>query len=202
MCHGYAVSSTLRRHALGITWTERGGTVRSGHAVVSGGRVWLIDPFEDEAALSAAAELGEPAGVLQLLDRHNRDCELLAQRLGVARLRLPERTPDTPFEVVPVISRPGWREIALWWSAENALIVAEAVGTAPLFAAGRRAGVHPLLRLRPPRQLSAYAPERLLVGHGETIEAGAAGALTDALDHARSDIPRLLLKLPSLLRQS
>jgi hypothetical protein len=80
--------------------------------------------------------------------------------------------------------------------------VAEAVGTAPVFAAGRRAGVHPLLRLRPPRQLSAYAPERLLVGHGETIEAGAAGALTDALDHARSDIPRVLLKLPSLLRRS
>jgi hypothetical protein len=197
------VSATLRRHALGITWTERGGTVRSSHAVASGGRVWLIDPFEDEAALSAAAELGEPAGVLQLLDRHNRDCESLARRLGVARLRLPERTPDTPFEVVPVISRRGWREIGLWWSAENALIVAEAVGTAPVFAAGRRAGVHPLLRLTPPRrQLSAYKPERLLVGHGEPIEAGASAALTDALDHALSDIPRLLLKLPSLLRRS
>jgi hypothetical protein len=185
-----------------MTWTERGGTVRSGHALVSGGRVWLIDPFQDEAALSAAAELGEPAGVLQLLDRHNRDCESLAQRLGVARLRLPERLPDTPFEVVPVLSRMGWREIGLWWSAENALIVAEAVGTAPVFAAGRRAGVHPLLRLTPPRRLAAYAPERLLVGHGEAIEAGASAAVTDALDHARSDIPRLLLKLPSLLRRS
>jgi hypothetical protein len=197
------VSTTLQRHALGITWTERGGTVRSAHAVVSAGRVWLIDPFEDEAALSAAAELGEPAGVLQLLDRHNRDCKSLAQRLGVALLRLPERTPDTPFKVVPMISRKGWREIGLWWSAENALIVAEAVGTAPVFTAGRRAGVHPLLRLTPPRrQLSAHAPERLLVGHGEAIEAGASAALKDALDHARSDIPRLLLKLPSLLRKS
>ena len=193
--------TTLQRHALGITWTERGGTVRSAHAVVSAGRVWLIDPFEDEAALSAAAELGEPASVLQLLDRHNRDCQPLAQRLGVALARLPDRTPDTPFEVVPVISRKGWREIALWWPEQTALIVAEAVGTAPAFAVGRRAGVHPLLRLTPPRrQLSAYAPERLLVGHGETIESDASAALKDALDHARSDIPRLLLKLPSLLR--
>ena len=195
------MSAKLQRHELGITWTAQGGTVRSAHAVVSGGRVWLIDPFEDEAALSAAAELGEPASVLQLLDRHNRDCQPLAQRLGVALTRLPDRTPDTPFEVVPVISRKGWREIALWWPEQTALIVAEAVGTAPAFAVGRRAGVHPLLRLTPPRrQLSAYAPERLLVGHGETIESDASAALKDALDHARSDIPRLLLKLPSLLR--
>ena len=188
---------------MGITWTERAGTVRSGHAVVSGGRVWLIDPFQDEAALSAAAELGEPAAVLQLLDRHNRDCASLAQRLGVALLRLPERTPDTPFEVLPLISLPGWREIGLWWPEQSALIVAEAIGTAPAFALGRAAGVHPLLRLTPPRrQLSPYTPERLLVGHGAAIEAGASAAITDALDHARSDIPQLLLKLPSLLRNS
>lgn len=174
---------------------------RSAHAVASGGRVWLIDPFDDAAALSAAAELGEPAGVLQLLDRHNRDCASLAQRLGVALLRLPERAPDTPFEVVPLISLKGWREIGLWWPEQTALIVAEAVGTAPAFALGRRVGVHPLLRLTPPRrQLSPYTPDRLLVGHGETLEVGASTALEEALDHARSDIPQLLLKLPSLLR--
>jgi hypothetical protein len=197
------MSATLQRHALGITWIERSGTVRSAHAVVSDGRYWLIDPFEDGAALSAAAQLGEPAGVLQLLDRHNRDCESLARRLGVTLLRLPDRTPNAPFEVIPMISRMGWREIGLWWSAQSTLIVAEAVGTAPAFSLGRRAGVHPLLRLTPPRRpLSIYAPERLLVGHGEALESGASAALKDALDHARSDIPRLLVKLPSLLRHS
>jgi hypothetical protein len=194
------MSVTLQRHALGVTWIEHGGAVRSAHAVMSDERVWLIDPFDDEPALRAAASLGRPAGVLQLLDRHNRDCEPIATRLGVPLLRLPDRAPETPFEVVPILSRPGWKEVALWWADTRALIVAEAVGTAPVFALGRRAGVHPILRLTPPRsQLSAYRPAMLLVGHGGTIESDAAAALDDALAHSRSDIPQLLLRLPKLL---
>ncbi len=82
---------------------EAGGLARAAHAVLEGERVWLIDPFEDEAALSAAAELGRAVGVLQLLDRHNRDCEQVSQRLGVPLLRLPERMPDSPFESVHVV---------------------------------------------------------------------------------------------------
>jgi hypothetical protein len=195
------VSAKLQRHVLGVTWYEEGGTFRSAHALASAGRVWLVDPFDDEPALTAAAELGALAGVLQLLDRHGRDCQSLAQRLGVPLLRLPDRTPDTPFDVVPVISRRFWREIALWWASESTLIVAEAVGTAPAFALGRQAGVHPLLRLTPPREpLAPYAPERLLVGHGKPIESGASGAISDALARSRSDVPRLLKQLPTLLR--
>jgi hypothetical protein len=102
---------------------------------------------------------------------------------------------------VPVISRRWWREVALWWPQERTLIVAEALGTAPAFALGGPAGVHPMLRLMPPREtLSRYRPERLLVGHGPAIETQATGALDHALAHARSDIPRLLLKAPTLLR--
>jgi len=199
--HGSVVSAQLQRHVLGVTWYEERGTFRSAHALASAGRVWLVDPFDDEPALTAAAELGEPAGVLQLLDRHGRDCESLAQRLGVPLLRLPDRAPDTPFEVVPMISRRLWKEIALWWAAESTLIVAEAVGTAPAFAVGRQAGVHPLLRLTPPRaQLAPWAPERLFVGHGKPIESGASRAISDALARSRSDIPRLLKMLPTLLR--
>jgi hypothetical protein len=195
------VSASLHRHALGLTWTESKGMARSAHAVAAEGNVWLIDPFEDQAALAAAAELGRPAGVLQLLDRHNRDCEAIAERLGVPRQRVPEQAPGTPFEVVPMISRRGWREIALWWPAEQALIVAEALGTAPAFAVGRRAGVHPLLRPTPPRsQLRGYEPARLLVGHGEPLLDDAADAVRDALARARSDLPRLVLRLPGLLR--
>ena len=67
---------------------------RTAHALSSGGQVWLIDPFDDEPALQAAATLGRPAGVLQLLDRHNRDCDSIAARLGVPLLRLPDRAPD------------------------------------------------------------------------------------------------------------
>ena len=123
---------------------------RSAHALRSDGRVWLIDPFEDEPALREVAALGTPAGVIQLLDRHNRDCAPIAARLGVPLLRLPGAAPDTPFEVVPILSRPGWHEVGLWWERERALIVTEAVGTAFPFALGRRAGVHPVLRLTPP----------------------------------------------------
>jgi hypothetical protein len=196
------VSATLQRHAIGLTWTEPGMMVRSAHALCSEGRVWLVDPYEDSPALVEAESLGTCAGVFQLLDRHNRDCEAIAARLGVPLLRLPDSAPDTPFEVVPVLRRWRWHEVALWWERERALIVAEAVGTAPPFAVGRRVGVHPLLRLTPPRsQLAPYRPSMLLVGHGAPIETDASIALDDALAHSRSDIPRLVASLPQLVRR-
>jgi len=81
--------------------------------------------------------------------------------------------------------------------------VPEAVGTAPAFALGRRAGMHPLLRLIPPRkQLSRFKPERLLVGHGEALESGADAALREALAHSRRDLPRLVISIPKLLRRA
>jgi len=191
---------TLQRHQLGLTWVEEGFMARSAHALVGGERVWLIDPFDDQPALEAVSSLGPPAGVIQLLDRHNRDCRAIASRLDVPMLRLPERTPDAPFEIVPVLSRPGWKEIALWWAEPQALVVAEAVGTSPAFALGRRAGIHPILRVTPPRsQLGRFRPSMLLVGHGAAIESDGAGALEEALAHSRSDLPRLLLATPRLL---
>ena len=83
------MSATLQRHAIGLTWIEPGMMVRSAHALHSEGRVWLVDPFDDGPALREAESLGTPAGVFQLLDRHNRDCEAIASRLGVPLLRLP-----------------------------------------------------------------------------------------------------------------
>jgi hypothetical protein len=195
------VSISVQRHSLGLTWVEDSGMRRTAHALRSDGGVWLIDPFEDDVALNVAAELGRPAGVIQLLDRHNRDCGPIAQRLEVPLRRLPSELDGSPFTVVPVVSRPWWKEVALWWEQERTLVVAEAVGTIPAFALGRRVGIHPMLRLRPPRSaLTRHQPERLLVGHGPGIESGAASAIRDALSGARSDIPQLLLKLPSLIR--
>ena len=191
----------LQRHALGVTWIEQNAMARAAHALVDGGRVWLIDPYEDAEALAAVAGLGTPAGVLQLLDRHNRDCRPIADRLGVPLLRLPADVAGTAFEAIPMISNVAWREVALWWGAERALVVAEAVGTAPAFALGRRVGVHPLLRLNPPRkQLSQFQPERLFVGHGEAIESDADAALREALAYSRRDLPRLFISMPKLLR--
>lgn len=195
------MSNSVQRHPLGLTWIETSGMRRAAHALRADGRVWLVDPYEDDVALSAATELGTPAGVIQLLDRHNRDCGAIAQRLEVPLLRVPAEVANSPFEVIPVISRPWWREVALWWEAERALVVAEAVGTVPAFALGRQVGVHPMLRLRPPRgPLTARSPERLLVGHGAALESGATAAIRDALSGSLTDIPQLVLKLPSLVR--
>ena len=191
----------LQRHALGLTWIEPNAMARAAHALTDEGRVWLIDPYENAEALAAVAQLGTPAGVIQLLDRHKRDCEPLAQRLGVALHRLPQDGAGMPFTPMPVISNRAWREVALWWPEQEALVVAEAVGSASAFALGRRVGVHPMLRLLPPRgPLSRYQPERLFVGHGEAIESGADAALREALEHSRSDTPRLILSLPKLIR--
>jgi hypothetical protein len=193
--------ASVQHHPVGITWHESNAMARASHAVRDGERVWLIDPFEDPAALEAAAALGQPEGVIQLLDRHQRDGETIANRLGVPLMRLPKALPGTPFEVVSVVARPWWREIALWWPAQRTLIVAEAIGTGPLFGLGRRAGVHPMLRAVPPRSsLGRYAPERLLVGHGPALDGNATPALSQALSSSRSDIPKLLTTLPSVIR--
>jgi hypothetical protein len=194
-------AATIHRHALGLTWVEQGGTARTSHALQDQGRTWLIDPWDDADALTEAAELGPPKAVIQLLDRHNRNCAAIATRLGVPHLRVPHDVPNSPFEIDPIVDRPKWREVALWWPERSALIVAEALGTVPAFAVGRRAGVHPMLRLTPPsKALKRRLPESLLVGHGPPIEEDAAAAIGEALKGARRDIPKLLLTLPKLAR--
>ena len=65
---------------------------------------------------------------------------------------------------------PRWREVALWWPERRTLVVADALGTIAYFTAGREPlGVHPLLRLFPPRQLARFDPEHVLVGHGDGV---------------------------------
>lgn len=180
-------------YPFGVSWVTEEAMGRTSHALADGGRVWLVDPVDDAAALERAAGLGTPAGVLQLLDRHNRDCAAIAARLGVPHLRLPDALGDAPFEVVSVISRRKWREVALWWPQQLTLVVAEAVGTGRLFTGGRQVGVHPMLRLFPPAVLRGFAPEHLLVGHGAGVHGpGTADALREALDRSRRDLPRVL----------
>lgn len=93
----------------------------------------------------------------------------------------------------PVVERRFWREYALVSPGGDTLVVPEAVGTAPHFVTGEeRLGVHPALRLRPPRvALGDVGPERVLVGHGDPILEDASAALTDALAGSRRRTPRL-----------
>jgi hypothetical protein len=186
---------TLHEHALGLSWVVDEPMERASHAIADGGRAWLVDVVDDAHALERVAALGAPAAVLQILDRHPRDCAAVAQRLGVRHIRLPPALPDSPFEVRDVVQVPRWREIALWWPLRKALVVAEAVGTGRYFAVGPGpAGIHPWLRMTPPRgSLGALEPEFLLLGHGPPLTGpGAAAALRDALDRSRRDIPRMV----------
>jgi len=174
-----------------LTWTVAEPLERSSHALAANGRVWLVDPVADEAALGAAEVLGEVTAVLQLLDRHPRDCAALAARYGVPHHRLPHHITGSPFELRRMVWLPGWRETALWWSEHRALVVAEAVGTASYFAvAGRRLGVHPMLRAKPPAALRGLEPRVLLCGHGRALHEDAAPALGEALARSRRDAPR------------
>ena len=167
----------------GFGWIEGGFMRRSGHALVADGRVWLVDPFDVDGLEERVRAAGEPAGVIQLLDRHNRDCEPLARRLGVPLHRLEA---PAPFETVALATPPRWRELALWWPERRVLSVPESIGTARFYRAGdERLGVNPLLRLAPPRRLARFAPEHILVGHGEGVHEDAAGALAEALATSR-----------------
>lgn len=194
----------IERPEIGLTWVMDEANARASHALVSDGRVWIIDPVDDDAALERVAELGEPSAVLQLLDRHNRDCRTVAERFGISHVRLPLELRGTPFEAVEVVENRIWKERALWWQATQTLIVAEAVGTTPLFRPGEAgAGVHVGLRVNPPRKaLASYVPRHLLVGHGEPIHGhGAARALEHALARSRRDLPSALLGLPGAFRR-
>jgi hypothetical protein len=164
---------------------------RASHAVASHGRVWLIDPVADENALRRARELGDPAGVVQLLDRHQRDCRAVAEQLGVPHYELPEQPPPgAPFEVLPLLRQRWWQEVALWYPEHRTLVCADAVGTAQYYRApGERLAVSPLLRMTPPRRLLAVQPDHVLVGHGEGIHEDAAAALREAVTLARRRTP-------------
>jgi hypothetical protein len=161
-------------------WVEDEFMERSSHALVTQTGTWLVDPVDN----ARVAELENVAGVIQLLDRHNRDCAQLARRFQVPHMTLPGE-PIPPFVFIR-ISR---HEVALWWDEKRLLVCAEALGTARYFRAGdERLAVHPLLRLRPP-ELDVH-PEVILCGHGPGIFDGAEGALREALSTSRRRIPQ------------
>jgi hypothetical protein len=196
------VTAKIDDFGFGFSWVMREAMTRTSHALATGDGVWFVDPVDEPEAMERAAALGSPAGVLQLLDRHNRDSAAIAARLGVPHLRVPESVPGSPFTVVRVIDIPIWHEIAVWWPERRVLAVAEAVGTNESYTLGQgAAGVQGTLRLRPPRALRGYQPEHLLVGHGSGIHgAEATEALTRAYARSRRDLPRLALLAPKIVK--
>jgi hypothetical protein len=92
--------------------------------------VLVFDPVDDPAIDERIRALGEPVAVIQLLDRHARDCVAIANRLGVPHLemRLSEGTAPGA-ELLPVAWNRFWREAAFWEPARGILVVGDALGT-------------------------------------------------------------------------
>jgi hypothetical protein len=180
----------------GFGWQVDERMQRTSHALLDGGGVWIFDPLVWEPALERIPELGEPVGVVQLLDRHKRDCAEVARRFGVPHYAVPlQGIPDSGFEVAVVADSRIWREIAVWVPSRRTLVCGDAVGGARYFRAGDEPiGVHPVLRLRPPRVLGRFEPEHVLCGHGAGAHGpGTAEALRTALQTARRRLPRALV---------
>ena len=185
---------------LGFSWLPDDGEMmeRACHVARLDAQVWIVDPVDVPGLDERIAAIGEAAGVLQLLDRHDRDCAELARRHGVPHHRLPfDGIPGSSLEAVQVIKNRFWKEVAIWSAPERALIVTEAVGTARYFRAGDEpVGIHPMLRMTPPRGLAAYQPEHLLTGHGTGMHGpGTAAALADAIGASRSRFPRAIVSM-------
>lgn len=195
------------------------GMARASHALAAGERFddgegcWLVDPLDAEDLPEWLDRFGGVAGVAVLLDRHTRDADELAKRhdvpvhvpaplAGLADdLDAPVETfdrelPETGYRRVPVVQRRFWTEAALYHPDRRTLVVPEAVGTPWYFRTSEeRLGVHPALRLFPPRgALGDLRPDRILCGHGEPVVDDAAAALDDALTGARRRTPRLYAK--------
>jgi len=174
----------------GFGWIVDEFMQRCSHALVEDGRVWVIDPVDGDGVEERIRAAGAPAGVLQLLDRHNRDCAALAARLGVRHHVVPQGSLG-PFACIDVRNSRSWNEVALWWPDRRVLVCADLLGTARYYRAGNeRLAVHPLLRVRPPRrELGALQPNVILSGHGEGVLEDADTALREALSTSRLRIP-------------
>ena len=181
--------------SFGFGWQDDHDSLRrTSHALTTPDGVWLVDPVAWGEAEARVQESGEARGVVQLLDRHERDCAAVAARLGVTHHVVPTDAIDAaPFQLFPVARSRWWRESALWWPEARVLVVADALGTVGYFRApGEPLGVHPLLRLRSPKALRRVFPEHVLTGHGAGVHQNAAHALHASLRTARRRLPAAL----------
>ena len=169
---------------------------RASHALATDQGVYVIDVVDVPGAEERVRQLGRPAGVIQLLDRHGRDCRRFADRLGVPLHVTPfAGIPGSPFQVISVSETPFWKEVALWWPEQRVLVAADALGTPGYYRApDETLAVSPLLRLLPPRRLAGLDAEHVLCGHGAGVHGPAARAtLADAVGRARTRTPAWLI---------
>jgi hypothetical protein len=185
---------------------------RASHAVVGNrGGVWIIDPVDTPEVDQLLRELGEVTGVVVCLDRHRRDAATVAKRHEVsvyipsslASIQDEIQAPTTVFEhelgdsgyrPFTIVNRriPPWREAGLYHPQAKTAIIPESLGTASYFTApSENLGVHPMLRLTPPRDaFHSINPSRILVGHGQGVFDDATRSLELALANSRKTMMR------------
>ena len=210
---------TIDRFDGGVGWLAHPDErmQRASHALSTDDGVWLVDPVDADGLDDLLAEEGDVAGVVILLDRHKRDAARLANRYDVA-VHIPSWMAgvaddiDAPIERfdgelgetgyrLRMVATPLWQEAALYGEEDGTLVVAEALGTAEYMRTdAERLGVHPMLRLLPPRQsFRDFMPEHVLVGHGAGIHDRASTALSSALSGSRRRTPSLVAKAARLV---
>lgn len=205
--------SEIDRFDDGVGWMAHPGedVQRASHALATDAGVVVVDPVDAPGLDDLLAPLGDVAAVAVLLDRHERDAVQVAERhdvpvaapgwmrgvegrAGGGPTSLSEVLAGTDYEVRKLLNTPVWREAALHDPVGGTLVVPESLGTSPFFRTrDERVGVHPVLRLTPPRSLRGVAAERLLVGHGEGVMTEAASAIDEAIRGSRVRSPRLLV---------
>lgn len=185
---------------------------RASHALLGDDGVWVVDPVDVEGLDDLLAEFGEVAGVVVLLDRHERDAAAVANRHDVSVWvpsfmddvvedidasieRFDNALGNSGFFLHKLVDNSFWQEGVLYNEDTGVLVVPEAVGSTEYFRTSEQElGVHPMLRLLPPRKLGRFQPDRILVGHGEGVSEDASRVLDEALSGARVRTPRLYLK--------
>jgi hypothetical protein len=183
---------------------------RASSAIVTGAGTLVVDPVDGDGLDALLSGLPHVIGVVTLLDRHQRDAAVIAERLGAPRL--------TPIalggsgvavdgvEERSVFERRSWREALLWLPDRRLLVCADTLGTAgfDLARGGDPLGMHPFARLQPPR--AAFAgldPAVIAVGHGPPLDHDASESMRNVLRGARRQLPQSWLRMvPEAVRAS
>lgn len=204
----------INRWEHGVGWIAHPDETmqRASHAIEVDGDVWVIDPVDADGVDDLLEDLGTVVGVVVLLDRHTRDARTIADRydvpvfvpqwmsgvekkIGVSTERLHTALGDTGYGVHELYNNSFWQEAMLYGEDSGVLVVSEALGTAPYYLTkDERLGVHPALRLFPPKKPGRLSPDRILVGHGAGIDERVSETLDDALSNARARTPSLYAK--------
>ncbi len=120
----------------GVGWIAHPGERmrRASHALAVENEVWLVDPVDAAGVESVYGDLGEVAGVVVALDRHERDAAAFARRHdvpvyvprwmkraapdGVPVEYFDDYLPGTGYRAIPVVDQPVWKEVALYDGAD------------------------------------------------------------------------------------